>query len=199
MVFRVLAFVVFVGLADSYGIPWYKQSHGDCGHDFPHYHQPSPHGWNHPPPSHGWNWHPWHKPHLITTYSPVVVFLDEQPTTTEEAVTEPPQGSINVSSSGSGMISTAVEEDSARAEPSPQESDSASSEVSTTEAPVKETTIAYKVKQIEAKPAFYYKSYIPVHEGKYIAKTPGSLHIATLQGHARSVTVLNAEPAPGTV
>lgn len=196
MVFKVIAFIVFIGLADSYGVPWFKHSHDDCGHDYPHYH-PSPHGWNHPPPPHSWNWNPWYKPHLITTYSPVVVLLDEEHTTTE-VVTESPQGSINIDSAGSGVLDiAAAEDDSAQAAPSPQESDSASSEVSTTEPPVKETTIAYK--PVEIKPDFYYKSHVPVHEGKYIAKTRGSVHVAPLQGHASSVTVLNAEPAPGTV
>lgn len=39
----------------------------------------------------------------------------------------------------------------------------------------------------------------PAAEGSYIAKTRGSEHVAPLPGHANSVTVLNAEPAPGTV
>lgn len=216
MVFKVLAFVVFIGLADSYGIPWFQHAHDDCENDYPHYHSPSAHvwnhpppshewnhpppshGWNHPPSSHGWDWHPWHKPHLITTYSPLVVYVKEDPTTTEVA-TEEPEGSINVSSSGSGVISTdAAEDDSANALSNPQESDSASSEVSTTEPPTT-TTAPYKVKPLEPKPDYYYKSHMPVHEGKYIAKTRGSVHIAPLQGHASSVTALNIEPAPGTV
>lgn len=36
-------------------------------------------------------------------------------------------------------------------------------------------------------------------EGSYVAKTRGSEHVAPLPGHSNSVTVLNAEPAPGTV
>ncbi|KAL5281101.1 hypothetical protein ACFFRR_004866 [Megaselia abdita] len=39
----------------------------------------------------------------------------------------------------------------------------------------------------------------PAHEGSYVAKTRGSEHVAPLPGHSNSVTVLNAEPAPGTV
>lgn len=39
----------------------------------------------------------------------------------------------------------------------------------------------------------------PAAEGSYIAKTLGSEHVAPLPGHANSVTVLNAEPAPGTI
>lgn len=208
MLFKVIAFLFVIGLVDSYGVPWYKHSHDDCEQDYPHHHPPShSHGWNRPPPPPWWGWHPWHAsgPHVITTYSPVIVYPavhhEEIPTTTE-VVTESPQGSINSESSGSGVLDIGVpaEDDSARVipSPSPQESDSADSEVSTTE-PVPETTPVYKVVPLNIKPAFYYKSYVPVHEGKYIAKTLGSVHIAPLQGHANSVTVLNAEPAPGTV
>lgn len=192
MVFKVLALVVFIGLVESYGVPppWFKHSHGDCGQNFPHYHPPS-----YP----AWNYQPWHAsgPHLITTYSPVVVYPEhvdvdvrhEEPTTTE-AVTEPPQGSIRTDVSGSGVVSLGPQED---------DSASLSNEVSTTEAPAQETTAAYKVKPIQIKPNFYLKHFIPVHEGNYVAKTLGSVHIAPLAGHANSVRVLNAEPAPGTV
>ncbi|KAL5281128.1 hypothetical protein ACFFRR_004878 [Megaselia abdita] len=201
MVFKVLAFVVFVGLADSYGIPWFKHSHDDCGQDYPHYHQPSPHDWNHPHSSHGWNWHPWHAsgPHLITTYSPVLVYPTiphEEPTTTEVVTEEPPQGTIGSDSAGTGVLSLSPAEEDDGESSGPQESDTAASDFSTTEPP---TTPAYKVKPLEIKPDYYHKSVIPVHEGKYVAKTLGSVHIAPLQGHAHSVTVLNAEPAPGTV
>lgn len=215
--FKVLAFVVFIGLADSYGVPWFKHSHDDCNQNYPHFHPqsphgwnqppsphgwnhpPSPNGWNHPPSPRGWNWHPWHGsgPHVVTTYTPVVVYDDvhideDEPTTTEEVVTEPPpQGAIESDSEGSGIISLspAEEDNSAASAPPP----------TTTEAPVEEeeTTSTFKVQPY--KPDFYQKHIYPVYEGKYIAKTLGSVHIAPLQGHANSVTVLNAEPAPGTI
>ncbi|XP_037905611.1 adult cuticle protein 1-like [Hermetia illucens] len=37
------------------------------------------------------------------------------------------------------------------------------------------------------------------HEGSYVAKTRGAVHVAPLAGHAHSAASINVHPAPGTV
>ncbi|XP_037903709.1 adult cuticle protein 1-like [Hermetia illucens] len=37
------------------------------------------------------------------------------------------------------------------------------------------------------------------HEGSYVAKTRGAVHVAPLAGHAHSAAAINVHPAPGTV
>ncbi|XP_037926329.1 adult cuticle protein 1-like [Hermetia illucens] len=37
------------------------------------------------------------------------------------------------------------------------------------------------------------------HEGSYVAKTRGAVHVAPLAGHAHSAASINLQPAPGTI